>query len=83
MPRSRHDPRRVPRLLRTRAHPRPDPRTRQVSDLTNPKVGLFFLAVVPQFLPDGASAFGMTMLLGATLTVIGSLIGTIASAAQP
>lgn len=46
-------------------------------------MGLFFLAVVPQFLPDGASAFGMTMLLGATLTVIGSLIGTIASAAQP
>ncbi len=44
-----------------------------VSNLTNPKVGLFFLAVVPQFLPDGASAFWMTMRLGATLTVIGGL----------
>ncbi|WP_167043031.1 LysE family translocator [Salinibacterium sp. ZJ454] len=44
-----------------------------LSNLTNPKVGLFFLAVVPQFLPQGASAFWMTMLLGATLTVIGGL----------
>lgn len=44
-----------------------------VSNLTNPKVGLFFLAVVPQFLPEGASAFWMTMLLGATLTLIGGL----------
>lgn len=44
-----------------------------VSNLTNPKVGLFFLAIVPQFLPEGASAFWMTMLLGATLTVIGGL----------
>lgn len=44
-----------------------------VSNLTNPKVGLFYLAVVPQFLPEGASAFWMTMLLGATLTVIGGL----------
>jgi threonine/homoserine/homoserine lactone efflux protein len=44
-----------------------------LSNLTNPKVGLFFLAVVPQFLPEGASAFGVTMLLGVTLTVIGGL----------
>ncbi|WP_448004898.1 LysE family translocator [Agromyces bauzanensis] len=44
-----------------------------ISNLTNPKVGLFFLAVVPQFLPNGVSAFWMTMLLGATLTVIGGL----------
>jgi threonine/homoserine/homoserine lactone efflux protein len=37
-----------------------------LSTMTNPKVGLFFLAVVPQFLPHGANAFALTMVLGAT-----------------
>jgi threonine/homoserine/homoserine lactone efflux protein len=42
-----------------------------LSTLTNPKVGLFFLAVVPQFLPDDGSAFALTMLLGATVAAVG------------
>ncbi|MHB1234439.1 MAG: LysE family translocator [Microbacteriaceae bacterium] len=41
-----------------------------LSTLTNPKVGLFFVAVVPQFLPHGAGVFAWTMLLGATEAVI-------------
>jgi threonine/homoserine/homoserine lactone efflux protein len=36
----------------------------------NPKVGLFFLAVVPQFLPQHGGRFGLTMVLGATDAVI-------------
>jgi threonine/homoserine/homoserine lactone efflux protein len=35
-----------------------------VSCMLNPKVGLFFLAVVPQFLPSGEASLGLTMLLG-------------------
>lgn len=38
--------------------------------MTNPKVGLFFLAVVPQFLPHGGNALVLMMLLGATDGVI-------------
>ncbi|GAB3039283.1 LysE family translocator [Parafrigoribacterium mesophilum] len=41
-----------------------------LSTMTNPKVGLFFLAVVPQFLPHGANAFVLTMALGATDGII-------------
>jgi threonine/homoserine/homoserine lactone efflux protein len=40
------------------------------STMLNPKVGLFFLAVVPQFLPKDKSVFAVTMLLGATLGTI-------------
>ena len=36
----------------------------------NPKVGLFFLAIVPQFLPEHGNRFALTMVLGATDTVI-------------
>ena len=36
----------------------------------NPKVGLFFLAVVPQFLPAHGDRFAFTMVLGATDAVI-------------
>jgi threonine/homoserine/homoserine lactone efflux protein len=42
-----------------------------LSTMTNPKVGLFFLAVVPQFLPKDGSAFALTMLLGATVAAVG------------
>jgi len=36
-----------------------------LSTMLNPKVGLFFLAIAPQFVPRGADALGNTMLLGA------------------
>ncbi len=29
----------------------------------NPKVGVFYTATIPQFIPDGASALGMGLLL--------------------
>ncbi|WP_431278209.1 LysE family translocator [Leifsonia poae] len=35
-----------------------------VSTLLNPKVGLFFLAVAPQFIPQDSASIGNTMLLG-------------------
>ncbi|MFF2050824.1 LysE family translocator [Leifsonia sp. NPDC058194] len=43
-----------------------------LSTLLNPKVGLFFLAVVPQFVSAHAG-FGETMLLGAVDAVVGGL----------
>lgn len=43
------------------------------SALLNPKVGLFYLAVVPQFIPDGANTLGVAMVLGLTLATIGFL----------
>lgn len=43
-----------------------------LSTLLNPKVGLFFLAVVPQFVPAHAG-FGETMLLGAVDAAVGGL----------
>lgn len=50
-----------------------------VSTLLNPKVGLFYLAVVPQFIPHGANTLAMAMILGLTLAVIGFLyLATIA-----
>lgn len=44
-----------------------------VSTLLNPKVGLFFLAVVPQFIPHGGNTLAMAMMLGLTLGIIGTL----------
>jgi threonine/homoserine/homoserine lactone efflux protein len=43
-----------------------------LSSVLNPKVGLFFLAVVPQFVSAHAG-FGETMLLGAVDAVVGGL----------
>jgi len=44
-----------------------------LSTMTNPKVGLFFLAVAPQFVPHDGSTIGSTLLLGAIDAVVGSL----------
>ncbi|MFF8898272.1 LysE family translocator [Streptomyces lydicus] len=41
-----------------------------LSCLLNPKVGIFFVAVVPQFLPEGHSVLGATLLLGAVDALI-------------
>ncbi|WP_030019426.1 LysE family translocator [Streptomyces monomycini] len=40
------------------------------SCLLNPKVGIFFVAVVPQFLPQGHSVLGTTLLFGVIDAVI-------------
>jgi threonine/homoserine/homoserine lactone efflux protein len=48
-----------------------------ISTMLNPKVGLFFLAIVPQFVPahhlTNGDTIGWTLLLGATEAVIGGL----------
>jgi len=44
-----------------------------LSTMLNPKVGLFFLAIAPQFVPRGAGALGNTMLLGAVDAVVGGV----------
>ncbi|MFF8785705.1 LysE family translocator [Streptomyces sp. NPDC015125] len=41
-----------------------------LSCLLNPKVGIFFVAVVPQFLPEGHSVLGATLFLGAVDALI-------------
>lgn len=41
-----------------------------VSTLLNPKVGLFYLAVVPQFIPHGGNTLGTAMILGSIEAVI-------------
>lgn len=41
-----------------------------LSTLLNPKVGLFFLAVVPQFIPPGGDTMATAMVLGAVEAVI-------------
>ncbi|MEU1819153.1 LysE family translocator [Streptomyces roseifaciens] len=41
-----------------------------LSCLLNPKVGVFFVAVVPQFLPEGGSPFGVTLLFGVIDAVV-------------
>ncbi|MBV9450109.1 MAG: LysE family translocator [Streptosporangiaceae bacterium] len=41
-----------------------------VSNITNPKVLVFFLAVLPQFLPSGVG-FGWVLLIGSTFSILG------------
>ena len=48
-----------------------------ISTLLNPRVGLFYLAVVPQFIPQGVNTLAMAMMLGLTLAVIGFLYLTV------
>ncbi|WP_129293215.1 LysE family translocator [Streptomyces lydicus] len=57
---------------RSAARPGPVRAFRQglLSCLLNPKVGIFFVAVVPQFLPDGHSVLGATLFLGVIDAVI-------------
>jgi threonine/homoserine/homoserine lactone efflux protein len=42
-----------------------------LSTLLNPKVGLFYLAVVPQFIPHGGNTLDTAMVLGAIESMIG------------
>jgi threonine/homoserine/homoserine lactone efflux protein len=42
-----------------------------LSTLLNPKVGLFYLAVVPQFIPPGGDVMATSMVLGLIESVIG------------
>ena len=60
------------------AHPPPWPRLMArgvVMNLTNPKVLLFFLALLPQFVkPDQGSVAGQIVALGALFIVAGSLV---------
>jgi threonine/homoserine/homoserine lactone efflux protein len=44
-----------------------------LSTMTNPKVGLFFLAIAPQFVPHDGAAIPNTLLLGAIDAAVGSL----------
>ncbi|MFI0371214.1 LysE family translocator [Actinomadura sp. 1N219] len=39
-------------------------RTGLTSNLLNPKVGVFYMSMLPQFIPDGAPMFGTSMLFG-------------------
>jgi threonine/homoserine/homoserine lactone efflux protein len=41
------------------------------TNLLNPKVGVFYIATIPQFIPDGVSHLGMGLLLAAVHDVIG------------
>jgi threonine/homoserine/homoserine lactone efflux protein len=54
--------------------------------MLNPKLGVFFVAFLPQFIPPGTSSFGMTMLFStiqATEAIVWFLvIGGLASAAR-
>ncbi|RKT54174.1 LysE family translocator [Saccharothrix australiensis] len=62
----------------------PSFRSGVLSCLLNPKVGLFFLAVVPQFLPAEAIAVGTIMVLGLVDAVVafGWLAALVAGAAR-
>ncbi|WP_329081094.1 MULTISPECIES: LysE family translocator [unclassified Streptosporangium] len=51
-----------------------------LSCLLNPKVGIFFVAVVPQFLPDGYSVLSATLVLGVIDAVIAALWLTLVAA---
>lgn len=42
-----------------------------LSTMTNPKVGLFFLAIMPSFLPADELAVSVSLVLGATTAVVG------------
>lgn len=41
------------------------------TNLLNPKIGVFYLATIPQFIPEGASPLGMGLLLAGIHDVLG------------
>ena len=43
------------------------------TNLLNPKIGAFYVATIPQFIPEGASHLGMGLLLAGVHDVIGLL----------
>ena len=43
-----------------------------VTNLTNPKVGAFYVATIPQFVPDGVSPLLMGLALAAVHCVMGT-----------
>lgn len=45
--------------------------TGALTNLLNPKVGVFYLATIPQFVPDGVSPLAMGVALGAEHNLIG------------
>ncbi len=75
------------------APPRPEPSRRRVRRsaftaglvccLTNPKTGLFFLALLPQFTPSGAGALFVVVVMGGTVAAtIGVYLLVVALAAH-
>lgn len=51
-----------------------------LSTLLNPKVGLFYLAVVPQFLPRGGETMGTALVLGTVMALVAFLYLSMISA---
>lgn len=48
------------------------------TNLLNPKIGVFYIATIPQFIPDGASPLAMGLLLASIHAALGMLwLGTI------
>ena len=47
--------------------------TGYVTNLLNPKIGVFYIATIPQFIPAGASPLGMGILLAGVHAVLGML----------
>lgn len=67
--RGRRQERRQEREQKTEAEP-PTPQDRWAAfraglgtNLLNPKAGLFYMSLIPQFIPEGAPVFGTTLLL--------------------
>ncbi|MEZ5531617.1 MAG: LysE family translocator [Steroidobacteraceae bacterium] len=82
------------RLLRPGARPAPghvDPRAASdwlrrglLTNLLNPKVGVFYVSFLPQFIPAGANVIAMTLLMTAIHALLGLLwFSLLVSATRP